>query len=136
MVPNHWHISIRHVPLQPPGHVVVLVQPDSHYVDSQGSIERALGRALGDAIDLENEATVLVIVRLILQSFVNRSPQIGRPWSWCTNDEAMAGRIIGLMRRLNVDEALLDMPAASDEQNASCEQDWEGYKDYVVAQFT
>jgi hypothetical protein len=127
LVPNHWHISIRQVPLQPPGHLVFLVQPDSHYVDTQGPIERAMGQALGDAIDLESEATALVITRLILQGFVNREPETGRPWSWSTNDAALAGRVIGIMRRLGVEEALLDMPVAGDEENASCDEDWEGF---------
>lgn len=127
MVPNHWHISIRLVPLQPSGHLVFLVQPDSHYVDTQGPIEKAIGRALGEPIDLESEATALGIVRLILQSFVTQSPPMGRPWSWCTNDEAMAGRVIGIMRSLGVDDALMDMPVASNEQNASSDEDWAGF---------
>lgn len=86
-----------------------------------------MGQALGDAIDLESEAAALTITRLILQGFVNRQPRTGRPWSWSANDEAMAGRVIGIMRRLGVEEALLDMPVASDEQNASCDEDWEGF---------
>jgi hypothetical protein len=84
-------------------------------------------RALTQPIDLENEATTLVIVRLILQSFVTQSPQMGRPWSWSTNDGAMAERVIGAMRRLGVDEAHMDMPVASNEQNASCDEDWAGF---------
>jgi hypothetical protein len=126
-VPNHWHVSIRPVPLHPPGHLVFIVQPDAHYVDTQGPIETAMGNTLGQSVDLESEGATLAIVRLILQSFVTRSPQSGRPWSWSTNDEAMAGRVIGAMRRLGVDEALMDMPVASNEQNASCEEDWAGF---------
>lgn len=128
LVPNHWHISIRQIPMAPTGHLVFIVQPESHYIDSQGPIERAMGRALGDAtVDLESEAAALVITRLILQGFVNQQPEVGRPWSWSTNDEAMAGRVVGVMRRLGVEEALLDMPVGSDEQNASCDEDWEGF---------
>ena len=84
-----------------------------------------MGKALGDYIDLESQATTLVIVRLILQRFVEQQPSVGRPWSWTTNDEAMAGRVLGIMRRLGIDEVLLDMPVASSEQNESCDKDWE-----------
>lgn len=86
-----------------------------------------MGRALGDAIDLESEATALVIVRLILQSSLNHQPSMGKPWSWATNDGAMAGRAVGIMRRLGVEEGLLEMPVASDEENASCDEDWERF---------
>ena len=130
-VPNNWHISIRPVPLQPPGHLIFLVQPDSHYVDSQGPIERAMGKALGESIDLESDATAMIIARLILQSFVNRVPSTGRPWSWCTNDEGMAGRVVDVMRRFGIEEALLDMPVVSNEQNASCDEDWERFLDQL-----
>jgi hypothetical protein len=126
-VPNHWHISIRRVPLNPTGHLVFLVQPESHYVDTQGPIERAMGRALGDAIDLESDATALVIVRLILQSSLDRQPSMGKPWSWATNDGAMAGRVVGIMRRLGVEEGLLEMPVATDEENATSDEDWQGF---------
>jgi hypothetical protein len=86
-----------------------------------------MGRALGDAIDMESDATALVIVRLILQSSLNRQPSMGKPWSWATNDGAMAGRVVGIMRRLGVEEGLLEMPVATDEENASSDEDWQGF---------
>jgi hypothetical protein len=92
-----------------------------------------MGKALGDYTDLESQATSLIIVRLIFQHFVEQQPSVGRPWSWTTNDEAMARRAMGIMRRLGVDEALWDMSIADSEQNASCDEDWEGFLEQLGA---
>jgi hypothetical protein len=64
---------------------------------------------------------------------VEQQLSVGRPWSLTTNDEAMAGRAMGIMRRLELDEALLDMPVAGSVQNASCDEDWEGFLEQLRA---
>jgi hypothetical protein len=125
LVPNNWHISIRRVPLEPQGHLVFLVNPESHFINAQGPIEREMGKALGQLIDLESEAATLAIVRLIIQSFIEGG--MGQPWSWATNDESFGRRVVGVMRGLGLDEALLNMPVASAQENTSCREDWEGF---------
>lgn len=117
--------------------MVSLVVPYSGYVDTQGPIEHTIGRALllpngvsegaENTIDLEGEAGTLAIVRLILHSFIARSPFGRRPWSWSTNDEAIGRQIIEIIRRLGVHDLLLAMPLASDGENAFCDAEWAAY---------
>jgi hypothetical protein len=128
-VPNHWHISIRKVPLEPSGHLIFVVQPDSHYVVTEGPIEQTLGQA----IDLQSDATTLIITRLLLESFVNREPNMGRPWYWSTNDGAIGERVVAVMRRLGVEESVLNMPVSSNSENRSCEEDWERFLENLTA---
>ncbi|EWC46346.1 hypothetical protein DRE_04517 [Drechslerella stenobrocha 248] len=35
---NNWHFAIRHIPLPPPGDVLFLVNPASHFVHAEGPI--------------------------------------------------------------------------------------------------
>ena len=88
LVDDHWHIAIRHVPLEPPGDLLHLVNPGSRYTHSEGptqilSVEPATSRAD-------------VVLPMLLRSFVNnmgeRDPRVTPrgPWSWGTGDEKLA----------------------------------------------
>jgi hypothetical protein len=72
LVDDHWHIAIRHVPLEPPGDLLHLVNPGSQYTHSEGpaqilSVEPATSRAD-------------VVLPMLLRSFVNnmgeRDPRV------------------------------------------------------------
>ena len=132
-VPNHWNISIRHVPMSPPGDLVFFVQPDSHYVHSEGPIQTVEGQISGHKLNPKSLATLQVIARLIMKAFVEgmgASDARGQqaPWSWATNDAEFARRITKVMRDMGVqEEALLSMPVASAEEVESCDEDWRGF---------
>jgi len=37
-VPNHWHISVHNVPLQPPDEIPFIINPGSRYVHTAGPL--------------------------------------------------------------------------------------------------
>lgn len=130
-VPNHWNISIRHVALHPPGDLVFLVQPDSHFVHSEGPIQIVEGQTPGHTLNPKSLVTLQTIARLIMKSFVEgmsgRSVvAASAPWSWATNDPNFARRIIKVMTDMGVREDLLTMVVADADELASCDEDWDG----------
>ncbi|KAI4174144.1 MAG: hypothetical protein LQ343_002479 [Gyalolechia ehrenbergii] len=134
LVPNHWNISIRHVALSPPGDLVFLVQPDSEYVHSEGPIQIVEGQPPGHVLNPKSLVTLQTIARLIMKAFVEStgagsaiSPSA--PWSWKTNDENFARRIIKVMTDMGVREDLMNMAVADAEELATCDGAWHGFKD-------
>ena len=133
LVPNHWNISIRHVALHPPGDLVFLVQPDSHFVHSEGPIQIVEGQTPGHTLNPKSLVTLQTIARLIMKSFVEgmsgRSvAAASAPWSWATNEPNFARRIMKVMTDMGVREDLLTMVVADKEELASCDEDWKGLR--------
>lgn len=128
-VPNHWHVSLRHVPLSPPGDLLFIVNPDSHYVRTS--------RPIGVA-DLTSPEATEKIAKTLLDLFVTMGVDAGmvrgwRPWSWSTDDEAMGTRIVEKLREMGVDEeGLLKMETASNETNQACLEDWNRFLETLV----
>lgn len=123
---NTWHVSIRHIPTTPPSDLVMIVQPDTKVSAVQGPIQRYLGLAEGELTDLECRATTLVIVQLILQAFLKLGGEmeIGGPWSWSTNDEALGRRVAPIMYQLGIDWDLVRMPLANAADTAASDEVW------------
>lgn len=130
LVPNHWNISIRHVPLSPPGDLVVFVQPDSHWVHSEGPIQTVEGQAPGHILNPKSLVTLQTIARFIMKAFLGSMATTSAeytpsaPWSWRTDDENFARRITKLMRDMGVREDLLNMTVADADELATCEEEW------------
>lgn len=125
-VPNHWHISLRHIPLQPPGYVLFIVNPASEYVHTEGP----LAPGYQDA-SIEIKATLWSI--LLLRAFngslgtsveqLRGSSGIGRPWSWVCNDAEMAGAVGERLRGLGV-TAPEGIGIAEAEDNGKADEAW------------
>ena len=63
MVLNHWYFDVRHVSFNPPGELVHIVQPDSHYTVFAGPAQIHAESNLRIKNDL--------IIKLLLQKFVH-----------------------------------------------------------------
>ncbi|MCJ1353173.1 MAG: hypothetical protein MMC33_003158 [Icmadophila ericetorum] len=130
MVPNHWNISIRHVSLHPPGDLVFMVNPEAHYIHTEGPIQTVEGQLPGHKLNPKSLVTLQVIARLIMKAFVEGcgagTAMARRPWSWSTNDADFARRITKVMKDMGVqEEALLSMSVADAKENESVDEDWE-----------
>lgn len=140
MVPNHWNISIRHVCLNPPGDLVFFVQPDSHYVHTEGPIQTVEGQIPGHKLNPKSLVILQVISRLIMTAFVQgMGSHAGAqaPWSWSTNDENFARRITKVMKDLGItQEKLLTMRVADPNEIASVDEDWKRMIDTMEAQMS
>lgn len=125
-IPNHWHISLRHVPLQPPGYVLFIVSPASQYIHTEGPLPPNYQDA-----PIEVKATLWSI--LLLRAFNNglgavdqEVPPIGRPWSWVCGDAEMAGAVGERLRGLGI-TAPEDMGIAEEEENRKADECWERF---------
>lgn len=104
-VPNHWYFAIRHVPLEPPGDLVHIVQPDSEFVVTAGPTQINSLPSVA--------AKAKVIVPLLLDTFVaglSRDHQgnvtLGTrpfaPWTWSCNDLELSKALESHMKELGV----------------------------------
>lgn len=127
-VPNHWHISIRHISLKTSGHLVCLFQPDSGegIVLFRDPIESYHPQGF-PATNIESDQASLTVAILLMQDFVKRDSNKGKPWKWTANDGAWAQKIIESMRTQGVDEDMLNMPVSSDSDNLLSDKVWERF---------
>lgn len=130
VVPNHWNISIRHVTLSPPGDLVLLVQPASQLVHTEGPIQIVEGQTPGHLLNPKSLVTLQTIARLIMKAFVEGMSgasfvAASAPWSWATNDPNIARRIMKVMTDMGVREDLLDMGVADTAELATCDKAWD-----------
>ncbi len=125
-VPNHWHMSVRQVPLQPPGQVLFLISPAARYVHVEGPLPPTYASAT-----TEVKATIWSM--LLLKAFneglgaseeVKRAgATMGRPWSWVCNDAEMAGAVGEMLRSIGV-LAPEGVGVAGDEENRIADEEW------------
>jgi len=123
---NHWHISIRHIELQPPGDVVFFynLDPNTNFM----KVSQPLWVS-----DIESTEATVIITRILMEGFLSnlgadavRGGVLGQPWTWVTNDKRLGQRVTELMRTLGVtEEAILKMPVASEEENGESDDGWE-----------
>ncbi|KAI4131242.1 MAG: hypothetical protein LQ338_001336 [Usnochroma carphineum] len=137
LVPNRWNISIRHVALSPPGDLVFLIQPDSHYVHTEGPIQIAEGQAPGHKLNPKSLVTLQTIARLIMKAFVSgmgtgSAVATSAPYSWSTNEPKFARRIIKVMTDMGVREDLMDMKVAEEAELKICDEGWDRLKESMT----
>ncbi|EME81186.1 uncharacterized protein MYCFIDRAFT_204223 [Pseudocercospora fijiensis CIRAD86] len=108
-LPNHWVFRTRHVPLQPPGDLLIAVHPPSTFALHAGPAQ------ILNLPSLPDKATA--IVSLLLDAFIkgSRDPT-GRqeapafaPWTWATDDQELAEAIQLKLRDHGVQEALCNV---------------------------
>ncbi|KAG8526668.1 uncharacterized protein KY384_008097 [Bacidia gigantensis] len=140
-LPNHWNISIRHVPLSPPGDLVFFVQPDSHFVHTEGPIQTVEGQAPGHKLNPKSLVTLQTIARMIMKAFVEGMGVgmsvgvgvggggigIGLPLSWKTNEPNFARRIGKVMEDMGVRADLVGMEVAGEEEGKCVDGDWDRF---------
>ena len=128
-VPNHWNISIRHVAISPAGDLVFFVQPDSHYVHTEGPIQVVEGQTPGHTLNPKSLVTLQTIAKLIMKAFVEgmgggNVNAATAPFSWATNDPNFARRIMKVMTDMGVRQDLLNMVVADKDEVAASDEAW------------
>ncbi|CAF9942894.1 MAG: hypothetical protein ALECFALPRED_010202 [Alectoria fallacina] len=125
-VPNDWHMSVRQVPLQPPGQVLFLICPAARYVHIEGPLPPSYTSAT-----TEVKATIWSM--LLLKAFneglgateeeKRAGTIVGRPWSWVCNDAEMAGAVGEMLRSIGV-LAPEGVGLAGDGENGIADEEW------------
>ncbi|KAJ7654376.1 hypothetical protein DFH06DRAFT_1202196, partial [Mycena polygramma] len=121
LVGNHWHFDLRFIYLDPPGHVLFLVQPESAYIHSE---RLPLG--------IPNKAETLLffpesgaeaapeVAKALIHSFLDsfglnkvmpNAPPPYAPWSLATDDRELASAVSKEFKRLGVKEELCSIRA-------------------------
>jgi hypothetical protein len=69
-LPNHWHFDLRYIPLDPPSHLLFLVQLDSLYIHSERLPLDTSASGIGYFPETGAEAAP-EIVKALIHSFVH-----------------------------------------------------------------
>jgi hypothetical protein len=131
-VPNHWHFSIRHVPLHPPGNVLFILNPHARYVHVEGRLPDSIpnpSSGSNNASSLSPEAA-LTVAALLVKAFVlsESLAPCARPWSWATGDEGLA-RVVGeALRGIGVEGELREVGVAGAGENGVAEEEWARFR--------
>lgn len=132
---NHWHFIVRHVPFNPPGDLVQIVHPESHFIHCSPPAE---------ILSLDTPAAqASVVVPLLLQSFV-RGVDAGpngeplpdipsfAPWSWSTHDPALSAAVTAELTVLKVRQELRNVSISNPNQDAVADESWAGFIEKVM----
>ena len=122
-IPNHWHISLRHVPLNPTGQLLFIINPGARYVQTAGPLPQT-----AEDVSLAVRATALAM--LLIKAFNDGlgAPQqggstMGRPWTWVCNDAELAGAMGETLRGMGV-QAPEGMGIAEETENTIADEEW------------
>ena len=125
-VPNHWHVSLRQVPLEPPGYLLFIINPPARYTHVEGPLP-------SDFANASTEVKAATLSVLLLKSFTGGlgacGPEpgiIGRPWTWAFQDAEMAGAVGETMRGMGV-LAPEGVGVANEEENGIADEEWQGF---------
>ncbi|GKT46271.1 uncharacterized protein ColSpa_06452 [Colletotrichum spaethianum] len=136
-LPNRWVFGIRHVPLNPPGDLVVAVHPPSRYIVQGGP---------GQILSLPSaSAKAKALVPLLLDAFIHGhkspggaqtdDPQPFAPWAWSVDDPELAAAIEDELRLLGVNDALHSVEGCSVEEKKILDETWLKFLDKLVGMF-
>lgn len=128
-LPNHWHFSVRHVPLNPPGDLLQIIHPQSRFMHCAGP---------EDILSLDVTAQANVVVHLLLDSFVtgvdrgpngeilNDKPKFV-PSRWSTNSDDLARAVEVKLKALGIRQELCTVHSATTEENAVAAAVWSDF---------
>ncbi|KAF3906680.1 hypothetical protein ABW20_dc0110167 [Dactylellina cionopaga] len=135
---NIWHFTVRHIPLQPPGDVLFLVNTSSRFIHTEGPITYHSTSLSPTPNSFSTpysspslQAKAKAIVPLLLHSFNNRfnisDQQVGAfaPWKWMTNDPEFARLVGEELRAAGVSaEDLCNVVAGTTQENEEAQENW------------
>lgn len=127
-LPNHWVFKVSHVPLQPPGDLVIVVHPRSYFILQAGPAQILSLPTLADKAE--------ALIPLLLQTFVKSiDPAIQpfSPWSWATEDAEMAAAVEEKLRLHGVKEELCRVGVCSAEDAGVLHEAYSGLVGQLVA---
>ena len=134
LVANHWHFSLRRVPLDPPGTLLFIINPASRYCHVEGPIPTP------ETEPLPLRATIYSV--LLLRAFTNslgaplgigNDLRVGRPWSWSTDDAEVAGAVGEVLKGWGVGEGLESVGIAGEEDNTIATEQWAQFLEQLKA---
>lgn len=127
-LPNHWVFGVRHVPLEPPGDLVVAVHPRSDFFLQGGP-----GQILSSS-SVSDKAQALL--PFLLDAFVKGSqsplgsertdPPPFAPWTWATEDPELAKALEELLSQYGVVNELCRVGTCSGDDKHILEEAWSG----------
>ncbi|KAJ6602526.1 hypothetical protein DFH09DRAFT_1019685 [Mycena vulgaris] len=111
LVPNVWHFDIRFIQIQPPSHMVFLLQPESSFIHTQVvPVGGPLHLGFAFFPDTAKEAAP-EIAKALIHAFVTgmgagkfeKNPPLPyAPWSFTTDDRGLATEVGVELKRLGV----------------------------------
>ncbi|KAK7186162.1 hypothetical protein DPSP01_000769 [Paraphaeosphaeria sporulosa] len=123
-LPNHWVFQSRHVPLEPPGDLVVAVHPQSRYQLTAGPFQLTT--------TLTTKERAEKVLPHLLQVFINevQGPdgsivESKAPWSWSTTDEALAMALKPLFSQHGFPEELQNIKVCSGDEKVIANECWD-----------
>lgn len=126
-LPNHWHFTVRHVDLQPPGDLVHIVNPNSHYTHCAGPTQ---------ILSLPSRAAQAdAVVPLLLDSFIQGittdpsgkpAPEMTAfaPWTWATSDRELAKAVEKRLGEVGVKKELCTVQPGNKEDERVSDGAW------------
>lgn len=120
LVPNHWHFSLRPVPLRPRGLVLFIINPASRFVYVPGRIPLSF-------FDAPRETMADVIIRILIMAFTKPDLNQSRPWSWSTNNAEMADAVEEGLTEFGVADGLDVVEVAPAEENSIADEEWTNF---------
>jgi hypothetical protein len=124
IVSNHWHFSIRHVPLEPPGDLVFVLNPEARYIHVEGP--RTI-LALPTAT-----AQAEVIAPLLLKAFNEglgtppATPKLA-PWTWSTTTQELATAVGAKLKDMGVRQDLIQIGHGNAMEEQIAVEEWERF---------
>lgn len=120
LVPNTWIFTIRHVPLNPPGDLIMIVNPAARFIHCEGPVQLA-------SLSPKEKATV--ITPLLLKAFnnglgVEDGPRVS-PWKWSSNDSDIAREVGLALKELGVKEELCVVSDATEKDKRVADEVWQ-----------
>lgn len=116
-LPNHWHFDLRFVPLEPPSHLLFLVQLDSSYVHGErlplSTSENTMsGMQFFPETGIEAAPEISkAIIHSFLDNFGSRNfmlnaPPLFAPWKLTTGDPQLARAVGDEFKNMGIREEL------------------------------
>ena len=122
LVDDHWHFTVRHVPLKPPGDLLHLVNPPSEYTHTEGPAQ---------ILSIDSTASRAdVVLPMLLRTFVNNmgvsDPRFAprAPWSWGTGDEDLAKELERKLKQVGVRSELCTIKVGDEKSMEISDQVW------------
>lgn len=121
-VANHWHISVRHVGLEPPGDLLLIVNPAARYVHVEGPLPSSAANA---PVSVKAATWALLLLKAFNNALGNDGMEEAklRPWTWACNDAEMAGALGEMLRTMGV-TAPEGVSVAEEGDNTIADEEW------------
>jgi hypothetical protein len=121
---NHWQFALQHVPLDPPGDLLHLVNPETRFNHSEGPVEIPHSASVA--------AQANIVLRLLLKAFIRPIGEKSHdrwmlpyaPWTWGTADKALAKALETRMRSVGVREELCKIDVGHQDTIKLEKEEW------------